>query len=212
MPQQMLRELKDIEHVIWDWNGTLLSDVDHSVSIANELLSDHKLPLIDRERYRQVFNFPVQDYYKALGFDFEKESFASLCERFVEKFMAGVHQLPLVQSSEKVLHALHKQGVKQSVLSATDQMNLDKMIQDFNLEEIFSYVYGINNKLAASKIERGRELLRVARVPAHKTVIIGDTLHDLEVAEALGIEAILVGHGAQCPLRLKRVHHRVIYS
>ncbi len=210
MPQKILNELKDIEHVIWDWNGTLLNDLDHSVAIANQLLSDHQLPLIDRDYHRQVFGFPVQNYYATLGFDFEKESFASLCERFVDKFMAGVHQLPLVESTEKVLRILHTNGVKQSVLSATDQFNLDKMINDFNLNGIFSHVYGIEDKLAASKIERGHELIKISKIPLEKTIIIGDTLHDLEVAKALGIEALLVGHGAQCALRLKRAHHRVI--
>lgn len=210
MPHKLLNELKDIEHVIWDWNGTLLNDVDHAVSIANELLTDHKLPLITREHYRQVFDFPVKKYYESLGFNFEKETFSSLCDRFVEKFMAGVHKLPLVELSEKVLHTLHKQGVKQSVLSASDQPNLDKMMKDFKIDHIFSFVYGLNDKLASSKVERGRELLKVSGVPTSKTVIIGDTLHDLEVAQALGIEAVLVGHGAQCPTRLKRVHHRVI--
>ena len=212
MPQKILNELKDIEHVIWDWNGTLLSDVDHTVAVANELLADHQLPLIDKHHYRKVFGFPVQDYYKTLGFDFEKESFSSLCDRFMDKFMAEVHKLPLVEITETVLRTLHKQGVKQSILSASDQVNLDKMILNLNLNEIFSYVYGMDNKLAASKIERGRELLKVAEVPLDRTVIIGDTLHDLEVGHALGIETILVGHGAQCALRLKSAHHRVIHD
>ena len=209
---RFLEELKDVEHVIWDWNGTLLSDVDHAVQIANELLTDHKLPLITREHYRQVFDFPVQKYYETLGFDFEKASFASLCERFVSKFMAGVHKLPLVTVTEQVLHALHEKGVKQSVLSATDQGNLDKMMKDFKLEHIFDHVYGIDNLLAASKVDRGHQLLKISGVAADKTVIIGDTLHDLEVGQALGIGVILVGHGAQCHNRLKKHYHRVIHD
>lgn len=209
---KLLNELKDVEHVIWDWNGTLLSDVDHAVQIANELLADHQLPLIDREKYRQVFDFPVQKYYQDLGFDFEKESFSSLCERFMDKFMAGVPDLSLVEMTREVLHTLHKQGVQQSVLSASDQESLDKMIGHFKIDHIFTHIYGINNKLAASKIDRGHELIKIAQVAPEKTVIIGDTLHDLEVGEALGIGVVLVGHGAQCHTRLKRRHHRVVHE
>ncbi len=36
--------LKDKRHVIWDWNGTLLADVEHAVRVVNKLLSEENLP------------------------------------------------------------------------------------------------------------------------------------------------------------------------
>ena len=52
--------------------------------------------------------------------------------------------------------------------------------------------------------------MRHIGVKPEKTIMIGDTDHDLEVAEALGIELILVDHGHQCATRLRKVHHRVM--
>lgn len=206
---QVLHSTRHKDHVIWDWNGTLLSDVDHAVQTANSLLQEHQLPLIDRDQYRKLFRFPVIEYYQELGFDFSKESFESLCHKFVDRFMAGVPHLPLYPEMTSVLIALFEDGRTQSVLSASDQANLDAMIAHFDLIEIFRFVYGIENRLAGSKVHRGIELIQNSQISPKNTVMIGDTLHDLEVAQALGIDCVLISHGHQCPTRL-RPHHDVI--
>ena len=71
-------------------------------------------------------------------------------------------------------------------------------------------IFGIDNKFAGSKIDRGHELIRLSGIPLSETIILGDTLHDLEVAKALGIDAILISHGHQCPTRLRPHHEKVI--
>ena len=62
-------------HVIWDWNGTLLDDAWLCVEVMNALLTPHRLPPLDAARYQALFSFPVRDYYRRLGFDFDAESF-----------------------------------------------------------------------------------------------------------------------------------------
>lgn len=198
------------KHIIWDWNGTLLDDVEHAVSVMNSLLMEHELPQLDRERYRKIFDFPVLNYYEALGFNFKKESFEKLCHKFVDRFMAGFRDLPLIPEMKSVLMTLHHEGLSQSVLSATDQPNLNSMISHFEIGNVFKHVFGIDNKFAGSKVDRGHELIRLSEIPKSETVIIGDTLHDLEVARALGIDAVLISHGHQCPTRLRPHHEMVI--
>ncbi len=84
------------------------------------------------------------------------------------------------------------------------------MVTHFELNEVFHLVFGIDNKFAGSKIDRGYELIRLSEIPKCETLIIGDTLHDLEVARALGIDAVLISHGHQCQTRLKPHHEMVI--
>lgn len=210
MIDQVLSEIKGKRHIIWDWNGTLLDDVGHAISVMNGLLQEHQLPLLTRERYRKVFEFPVIRYYETLGFNFEIESFESLCETFVDQFMEDFRGLSLVPEMKSVLTKLHQEGLSQSVLSATDQPNLDSMVTHFELKEVFHLVFGIDNRLASSKVDRGHELIRLSDIPKSETVIIGDTLHDLDVARALEIDVVLISHGHQCPTRLRPHHARVI--
>ena len=57
------------KHIIWDWNGTLLDDTWLCVEGINNSLKKRSLQTITKEIYRKVFSFPVEDYYKRLGFD-----------------------------------------------------------------------------------------------------------------------------------------------
>ena len=207
---QLQSSLNGKKHIIWDWNGTLLNDVDHAVQVMNTLLVEHELPQLHKEHYRQIFDFPVINYYKALGFNFEKESFENLCHKFVGRFMSGFRELPLIPEMESVLLQMQREGLTQSILSATDQENLESMVAHFQLGSVFNYIFGIDNKLAGSKIDRGHDLVRLSGIPKDATVIIGDTLHDLEVAKALGIDAVLISHGHQCPTRLRPHYEKVI--
>jgi phosphoglycolate phosphatase len=63
------------DSIIWDWNGTLLNDVEVAINSINRLLYDRNLVPLTLERYLDVFTFPVQDYYEVIGFDLINEPF-----------------------------------------------------------------------------------------------------------------------------------------
>ena len=52
--------------IIWDWNGTLLNDVDMCINCMNQLLQPRNIALLDHKKYQEVFTFPVQDYYEKM--------------------------------------------------------------------------------------------------------------------------------------------------
>ena len=52
------------KYIIWDWNGTLLNDVWLCIEIMNEMLENRNLPSITYDKYREIFDFPVQRYYE----------------------------------------------------------------------------------------------------------------------------------------------------
>ena len=54
-------------HIVWDWNGTLLDDVDAGIGALNRMLADRGLPAITRDFYRARFRFPVRPLYFEIG-------------------------------------------------------------------------------------------------------------------------------------------------
>ena len=79
--------MKDIttcyKHIIWDWNGTLLDDAWLCVDIMDSMLKERSLGTLTLDRYQRLFEFPVIDYYRKLGFDFTKESFEKTGTEFI---------------------------------------------------------------------------------------------------------------------------------
>lgn len=204
------KQITDKSHVIWDWNGTLLADIEHAVATVNRLLKEENLPATTVDEYKKVFGFPVLDYYKTLGFDTAPKKFHELCERFNEYFYNGLHACDLWPGARETLASVKASGKTQSLLSASEHTMLQHSVRRYSVDHLFDHVIGIADKLAGSKIDFGRKLLERVSIAKEQTVLIGDTDHDLEVARALGIDAILVEHGHQCPTRLRAVHHNVI--
>ena len=110
--------------VIWDWNGTLLDDVDVCITSINRLLSRRNFPLMTRDRYTGVFTFPVRTYYEEMGFDFSLESFADVAVEFHESYEREVGSAPLHGDALAALEALRDHGVNQAVLSALEEGSL----------------------------------------------------------------------------------------
>lgn len=202
--------LDNKKHVIWDWNGTLLSDLEHAVRVVNQLLTEEGLATTTVDHYKKIFGFPVVEYYKKLGFDTSPQKFHQLCERFNQLFHDGLHACSLWPGVREVLTDIKSSGRMQSLLSASEHGHLLNSVKLFDVHHLFDHVVGISDKLAGSKVDFGRKLMARVHVPPEETILIGDTDHDLEVAEALGVDVILVEHGHQCPTRLRAAHHTVV--
>lgn len=202
--------LEEKEHVIWDWNGTLLDDIDIAVEVIGTLLVEHGLKPITREEYRGKFCFPIVEYYRRIGFSYEKESFEILAEKFISRYGKAVYACNIHPGVTDFLKELRQAGIKQSVLSAAQQSHLEEMLSHHQLIDYFDHIYGLDDHYAHSKVERGLQLIREAGIDPKKSVLIGDTDHDLEVGQKLGVDVILLADGHQTYERLNPIHTKVI--
>ena len=184
------------DHVIWDFNGTLLDDVMTGIDSVNTLLEQRGLSTIDSvERYRSVFRFPIIEYYKALGFDFNKESYEAVAPLWVAEYLENVKSAKLYDDVLSTIDALDDIGVAQSVLSATELSMLKGQICALGLDGRFCRVLGLDNIHAGSKLA----LAKIWRedFPRHRALFIGDTDHDVQTAKTLGADCVLVCRGHQ---------------
>ena len=134
--------MNQIEHIIWDWNGTILNDAWLCVEIINEmLLKRHKTPISEK--------FYSEDYLKHI-------------------------------------------------------LLYHKMIN------IFRNVSGLSHILADSKIENGKILMKKLNIPKEKCIFIGDTIHDIDTAQAMGVKCWLFPSGHNSRKRLEARTDKII--
>lgn len=201
------------EHVIWDWNGTLLDDVAFSVDLVNELLDQSALPRIDLACYRAIFDFPIRLYYERAGFDLSTDgAFERLGRAWMDAYDLGRTRCPLQKGARVLLAEIQSAHITQSILSAYPRSSLETIVGHFGLRGHFVQVLGLDDIWARSKLELGRRWLSELGLSPSRILLVGDTLHDLEVAQALGIDCALVAAGHQSSERLSQRTSRVFTS
>ncbi|MGB0744829.1 MAG: HAD family hydrolase [Opitutales bacterium] len=195
--------MSKFKHIIWDWNGTLLNDTWLCVEVLNGLLKKRGRAGISDEDYRQNFGFPVINFYNYLGFDTDVDSFEKVSHEFIGDYEARwLTECALHTDAQEVLAAMADAGLTHSVLSAAKQEALEEGIRHFGIHQHFDGLCGTDNIYAHGKVEQGRRWIERLHWDPAEVVLIGDTLHDYEVAEAMGTECILLAHGHHTPERL----------
>lgn len=205
-----MRNTNSYHHLIWDWNGTLFDDVQLCLVIMNGMLAKRGMPTITREEYITVFDFPVVNYYRQLGYDFEREPFEGISTEFITAYEAQRSQCKLMPGTVATLETIARLGLTQSVLSASKRDYLQQALQDYGLAGYFSSAYGLDNHHAAGKVEVGLALMVEQGLDPKTVLLVGDTTHDAEVATAMGVDCWLIPNGHQDPERLAAVGVPVI--
>ena len=200
------------KHLIWDWNGTLVDDTWLFVDIMNGVLKDRKLNKITIDDYRDVFDFPVQNYYRKLGFDFGKEAFKSSGLDFIKIYENRKFEPQLFNDTLTTLNTLKQSGCTHSVLSAQNIVTLKKSVSYYQLDEMFDYISGLEDHYAIGKIDQGKKLIKNLNFKLDEVAMVGDTEHDHEVAEAMGIKCFLMDRGHNSTQRLQSKNTDVFSS
>lgn len=204
--------LENRTHIIWDWNGTLLDDTALMVDVIGDILQSHGKKRITHQNYIDLFRFPVKDYYRSLGFDFEKVSFETLSEQFTAGYKLGLVKTQLHRGMKDFLQQIREAHISQSVLSAAHEVYLEEQLEYFGIRHHFEHVYGLKDFHAKGKLDRGRQLMDETQMPRKTTILIGDTDHDLEVGLALGVDVLILADGHQSYQRLNPKHTKTLES
>ncbi len=198
-------------HVLWDFNGTILNDVDVGVESANILLKRHGLKeLTSVDDYRKIFCFPIIDYYKKLGFDFNKTPYNELAVEWVDIYNSLVYKAKVYDGIIQLLTKIKNAGAEQLILSATELKMLTLQLKSIGVSEYFNTVLGTGNIYAYSKKEIAVNWAN--REKPQNAVLIGDTTHDKEVADAAGFNCILIAYGHEDRQRLLETGAKVVSS
>ena len=186
------------ELILWDWNGTLLDDVELCVDALNRLLADFGYPQrYDRDQYRAIFGFPIEEYYVRAGFDFSRHSFAMLAEEYMDDYIPASAACPLAEGAIEALDAFRAEGLRQVILSASPVPTLTRQAGERHVTGYFDRLLGLGDIYAKSKVELGRRFMQEEGIDPARAVMIGDSVHDFEVAQAMGTACVLQCSGHQ---------------
>ena len=195
-----------MKYILWDWNGTLLDDTRAALDTLNDMLVRRKRPPITMDFYRDRFAFPCRPFYEEIGMAVSDAEWDDLAREYHEVYS----RQPVRLNAETIaaLECVRAAGVKQSIISALRQDLLDVQTAELGVAPYMESIYGTDNLDGASKLDRALELMnRIAPSDGEMPTVtlIGDSLHDKEVADALGVRCVLCACGSHAAWRLRQV-------
>ncbi len=184
-----------IKEIVWDWNGTLINDTSLCVDILNKILFLHDQPSISIEYYRNNFSFPVSAFYKGISLPSSGKKFDDLSLSFISEYRLKWKECNLQPGVLQILKLIQQLGLRQSILSAGNQLDVEVFLDHFKLESFFNQVFGTDNIKAEGKIELGKKFITDSNLRPEEILLVGDTIHDLQVANEIGCLVLLFSQG-----------------
>lgn len=188
-------------NIFWDWNGTLANDAEAAFKSVNALLDKRGMPPITFEQYYSYVDTPIIRFYERL-FDLSKVDYSEILRDFTAGYERFLPESGLMDNAESVLLHFHRLGKTQTIISSCEQNQLSTFTERFGIAGYFDAILGADNFLAESKVDRARKHMLERTIPFNRVLFIGDTLHDLETAQAIGADCILIASGHQNEERL----------
>lgn len=202
--------MKKIDTVIWDFNGTILDDVNLCLFVLNTMLKKRNIPQKSFDEYREIFEFPIKNYYIKAGFDFKKEPYEDLADEFIDLYFKNTSKYSVFEDFYKFEHIIKNKDITQILLSATKEDMLISQLRELNINNFFDFVIGTSDIYAYGKAERAKEVFKNSKLDFNKALLIGDSLHDFEVSKELNCNCILCAKGHQSKEKLKKANCDVV--
>ena len=188
-------------HLLWDFNGTVFDDFQACLDSVNAMLAERALPTLTAEDYREVFDFPVRDYYAKVGFDFTREPFEVLAPLWVAEYQRRSQASTIYPGVREVMASVRTRGICQEILSATEAEMLTGQLRELGICDLLDGWNGMSNIHAAGKDSLA--LAWRAEHPTARVLFVGDTTHDAHVAALMGADCVLFEGGHMSRRRLE---------
>lgn len=182
--------------VFWDYNGTLIDDVNAALESVNDMLRKRAMPCIDLEQYRSYIDTPISKFYEHL-FDLNEIPFDVIADEFSSGYEKHIAPNPVMNGAEELLGYFSEFKRFQAIISGSQQNVIENGAKRYGLYGYFDLISGADDHYVKSKVKRAESIARLHCKSSDEILVIGDCVQDFEVAHALGARCILLSAGHQ---------------
>ncbi|MEU3772619.1 HAD family hydrolase [Streptomyces sp. NPDC032472] len=187
-------------HIVWDWNGTLLHDIDAVIAATNASFAEFGFAPITLERYRELYVVPVPRFYERLMGRLPTEAEWEVMDAaFHRHYWEAAEDTGLTPGAKELLRDWEAEGLTQSLLSLAPHDRLVPLVREHRIDRYFLRVDGRTGPSHTSKaghLVRHMEALAHSGVTPEATVLIGDAVDDALAAAHVGARAVLYTGGS----------------
>ncbi|MFO1228382.1 HAD family hydrolase [Roseateles sp.] len=182
--------------IVFDWDGTLFDSTALIARSIQRSAQDLGLKVPSEADAKYVIGLGLRDALTHVLPDLVPERYQDLVARYRHHYLAAEHEVALFEGSLEMLHGLKARHHWLAVATGKNRVGLDRCLQNEALQGLFDATRTADETHSKPNPAMLYELMRELGVDAERTVMIGDTTHDLQLAQNAGTASVGVSFGA----------------
>lgn len=187
---------RNFDLLVFDWDGTLVDSAAHIVSSIQAACRDLDLPVPSDSNARYVIGLGLQDALEYVLPDLDTSRYADVAERYRIHFLGSNQGSTLFPHVGEGIARLDESGILLAVATGKSRRGLDRSLQLTGLTGRFSASRCADEGFPKPHPDMLERLMYMLGVSPQRTLMIGDTTHDLNMASNAGTAAVAVTYGA----------------
>lgn len=187
---------KRFDLLVFDWDGTVVDSAAHIVDALQCACADVGLAVPEDRRARHIIGLGLRDAMMYLFPDLPVAEYPKLVDRYRHHYLAGDDKVVPFAGLADGIAALHASGYLLAVATGKSRAGLDRAFIDTGLGPYFHLSRCADESFSKPHPQMLHVLMDALNVPAQRTLMIGDTTHDLQMAINAGVAAVAVSYGA----------------
>lgn len=188
---------KQFDLIVFDWDGTLVDSTRAIVESIQSAAEDAQLPVPAEAAARGIIGLELNAAIATLFQQVSEAQIQFLAERYRYHFHVRDHGIPLFEGVTEAIHELSESGFMLSVATGKTRRGLDRAMQATELEPHFIASRCADECFSKPHPQMLQELMDELAVEPERTLMIGDTSYDLQMAQNAGVRSLAVSYGAQ---------------
>ncbi len=187
---------KRFDFIVFDWDGTLMDSTAIIVKSIQAAAKDLSLPIPSESAASHVIGLALGDAMQAAIPGLDPQLYPRLAERYRYHYLTRDHELPLFSGVREMLDDLAQQGYFLAVATGKSRVGLNRALDSAKLLSLFDATRCADETFSKPHPAMLQELCRELGQDMQRTLMIGDTSHDLQMAQNAGANAVAVEYGA----------------
>ncbi|NIO42257.1 MAG: HAD-IA family hydrolase [Burkholderiales bacterium] len=194
-----MTSVKQFDLLVFDWDGTLVDSAAHIAASIQAACVDLRLPIPTNEAARHVIGLGMRDALSHLLPQLEEIRYREVADRYRYHFLAGDAAVGTFPMVEEGMERLGDMGYLLAVATGKSRVGLDRALRKVTFGARLIATRCGDEGLPKPHPDMLNHIMHVTGVTPSRTLMIGDTSHDLQLAANAGAHALAVSYGAHPP-------------
>lgn len=188
---------KQFDLIVWDWDGTLADSTGMITKALVDAAAQVGLPSLESAAARNIIGLGLKESIYALYGDLPAAQAQALAQQYTANYYAGESEIPLFENAKETIIELNRRGFKLAVATGKGRRGLNLALQHCGLTHYFHETRTVDECFSKPHPQMLDEIMDACVVTPERTLMVGDTNYDLQMAENAGVKAVAVTFGAQ---------------